>query len=99
MSSRRSRQARKQYRPAPAPVPEVAAPAPEPPAEGWKLVSTSVPHLRDAPWGVRLVMATMEKVGMLLVAGLAAAGVVLGGIAGLVPSFRAALLRWLLTLF
>lgn len=99
MSSRRSRQARKQFRPAPAPVPEAAPPAPEPPAEGWKLVSTSVPHLRDAPWAVRLAMAALEKIGLLLVAGAFAAGVLVGGVAGLVPSFRAALLRWLLALF
>jgi hypothetical protein len=99
MSSRRSRQARKQYRPAPAPVPEPVTPGPEPPAEGWKLVSTSVPHLRDAPWGVRLAMAALEKLALLLVAGGAAAALVVAGIAGLVPSFRTALLRWLLALF
>jgi hypothetical protein len=62
-------------------------------------MSTSVPHLQDAPWIVRLAMAAMEKVAILLGAGLLGAGLLIAGMAGLVPSFRAALLRWLLGLF
>lgn len=59
-------------------------------------MSTSVPHLRDAPWWVRLAMAAFEKTGMLFGAGLLAAAILLGGMAAALPSLRGALLRWLL---
>ena len=98
--SRRSRELRKHARAGQAPPREPAAPAraslPPPPAEGWKLMSTSVPHLRDAPWWVRLAMATLEKAAILSGVALLGAGVVVGTMAAVAPSFRGALLRWLL---
>lgn len=73
--------------------------APPPPAEGWRLISTSVPHLQDAPWGARLALAAVEKVAILAGLGILAAGVLVGALAGWIPSFLPALLRWLLALF
>jgi hypothetical protein len=68
------------------------------PREGWRLLSTSVPHLLDAPWGVRLAMATLEKLALVVAAGLLAAGLLLAAVLGATPSFPLALLRWLLSL-
>jgi hypothetical protein len=73
--------------------------APPPPPEGWKLISTSLPHLQDAPWGARFAMAAVEKVALLLGVAILCAGLLVAGMAGLAPSIRAALLRWLLALF
>jgi hypothetical protein len=83
------------------------SPRPEParratPVEGWTMLSTSVPHFLDSPWGVRLFIATIEKLALVLAAGLLGAGLALaaGALAGAAPtSILAALLRWLLTLF
>jgi hypothetical protein len=61
-------------------------------------MSTSLPHLQDAPWGARWAMAAVEKVAMLLGAGLLGAALMVGALAGGVPSFGAALLRWLLAI-
>lgn len=75
-----------------------AIPAPAPPAEGWKLMSTSVPHLHDAPWGARLALAAVEKFAILAGVGILGAGLLAAALAGSVPSLRSVLLRWLLAL-
>jgi hypothetical protein len=62
-------------------------------------MSTSLPHLQDAPWGARLAMAAVEKIAILLGVAILGAALLVAGMAGLLPSFRAALLRWLLALF
>lgn len=73
-----------------------STPAPAPPAEGWRLMSTSVPHLRDAPWAARLALATVEKVAILVAVVVLGCGLLAAVVAGWVPAFLGMVLRWLL---
>lgn len=77
-------------------APKPAAPAQPPPAEGWKLMSTSVPHLQDAPWAARLALATVEKVAILVAVVVLGCGMLAAALAGWMPSFVGLVLRWLL---
>lgn len=79
------------------PLPErPPAPAPPPPAEGWKLMSTSVPHLQDAPWVARLALATVEKVAILVAVVVLGCSVLAAALAGWMPSLVGLVLRWLI---
>lgn len=71
-------------------------PPPPPPAEGWKLMSTSVPHLQDAPWVARLALATVEKVAILVAVVVLGCSVLAAALAGWMPSFVGLVLRWLI---
>lgn len=94
--ARRLRAAAARASAGPPPPERPPTPAPPPPAEGWKLMSTSVPHLQDAPWAARLALATVEKVAILVAVVVLGFGVLAAALAGWMPSFVGLVLRWLL---